>query len=289
MSDQASQAAMRAAGAGEDARWRVMPRFGPWVWGLFTLIQVLAALTYLVMFPSDFAVQSIMHSLLAGLGVLMCVLAMSWTAAGAHGLRIHTGWQTYEIPWDQIASIKPSRMGAFRLATRSGTRRVMQGVNRNRVGLLLYLWEHYRGPDEPQRAMGDRGRQGLWQPEPQRYLGARVGVILLPVVVTLVVAIVAIVSSLSLWVTVPIGAVLLALAIGAVVRVMLAGTVLRPDGVKVRTPATSRRVPWSAVHQVAVTGREVAVVTNEGPVTLIGVPAGEVATIERFRAQGVAG
>lgn len=289
MSDQASQAAIRAAGPDEDARWRVMPPFGVWAWGFFVAAQGLLALMELMTGTSVSAFRVIMHPLLAGLGVFMCVWSTSWTAARAPGLRIRSGWQTHEIPWEQITSIESSRMWGFRLTTGSGERRVMQGVNQSRVGLLLYLWEHYRGPHEPQRAMGERGRQGWWPAEPQRYMGARVGATLLLVVVAMVAALVAILSDLSLWITVPIGAVLLALAIAVLVRVMLAGTVLKPDGVLVRTPATSNQVLWPAVHRVVANGPEVAVVTSQGPVVLVGVPAGEMATIERHRVQGVTG
>src|SRR5699024_578130 len=118
------------------------------------------------------------------------------------------------------ASVESSRRWGFRLTTRSGKRRVMPGQNQSRMGLLLYLWEHYRGPDEPQRAMGARGRHGLWPAEPQRYIGARVGAAMILVVVTMVATLVVSLSGLSLWVTVPIGAALLVLGLAALVRVM---------------------------------------------------------------------
>lgn len=288
VSDDASRAAIRAAGTDEDARWRVMPAFGPWLWGFFALIQVCMAVLYLGVAPSAAAFQLVLYPLLAGLGAFMCVWSMSWTAARADGLRLRNGWQTHEISWDHVASIESTRMWGFRLTTRSGQRRIMQGVTQSRIGLLLYLWEHYRGPAEPQRALGDRGRQGWWPAEPQRYMGARIGVVLLVVIVTMVATGVVLLSGLSFWVTVPIGALAFGLTIVATVRVMFAGTVLGPEGVKVRTPVTIRRVPWASVQHVVVSGQEVALVTGEGPVTLVGVPAGEAATIERFRAQGAA-
>lgn len=279
-----------AAKPGEDLRWRIAPRWAQ-------VAQLVVALLFLV----NVAIQSnlstsgglvsvaTMISFFAACAFLANFIVLGgWTSANRDGLRTFNGLRHRELRWGEIEQIGRKRLAIWATA-RDGETVRLPGVMQSRLGELTHIWAHYRGADVPQQALAHDARGGLWPVEPSRRFqlpGAVLAILALvgAMVTALVVGIaVGLATENIVWVILSIS-VPLVVSLIPPVRMAIAGTTIKPDGIAIRLPWTTRTIAWQDVQQVVGAGEYTGVVSRGGQRSLLyGVPAAQWQVVEGLR------